>query len=95
MRSNLDQIIRKAKDKNIQVLLCGMLAPPTMGPQYQREFTAAFPQLADEHKVNFVPFILENIALKKELNQADGIHPNAVGEKIMTETVYKELKKML
>ena len=95
MRSNLDQIIRKAKEKNIKVLLCGMIAPPTMGPQYQREFTMTFPQLANEHKVDFVPFVLENIALKKELNQADGIHPNAEGEMIMTDNVYKELKKML
>lgn len=95
MRSNLDQIIQKAKARNVRVLLCGMLAPPTMGPEYQREYTSAFPQLANEHHVVFVPFILENVALKKELNQADGIHPNAEGEKIMTETVYKELKKML
>jgi acyl-CoA thioesterase-1 len=95
MRSNLDQIVRKAKERNIEVLLCGMIAPPTMGPQYQREYTMAFPQLANEHNVKFVPFILDNIALKKELNQADGIHPNADGEKIMTENVYKELKKML
>lgn len=95
MKSNLDQIIRKAKAKNIKVLLCGMLAPPTMGPEYQREYTSAFPDLANEHDLNFVPFILENIALKKDLNQADGIHPNAEGEKIMTDNVYKELKQML
>jgi acyl-CoA thioesterase I len=54
-----------------------------------------FPQLANEHKVNFVPFILENIALKKDLNQADGIHPNAEGEKIMTDNVYKSLRPLL
>jgi acyl-CoA thioesterase-1 len=95
MRSNLDQIIRKAQEKNIKVLLCGMIAPPTMGPQYQREFTMTFPQLANERKVNFVPFILENIALKKDLNQADGIHPNAEGEKIMTDNVYKSLRPLL
>lgn len=95
MRTNLDQIITKAQAKGIKVLLCGMLAPPTMGQQYQREYTATFPELADEHKTAFVPFILENIALKKELNQADGIHPNAEGEKIMTDNVYRELKKML
>ena len=95
MKSNLDKIISKAEGKGIKVLLCGMLAPPTMGAQYQREYTTAFPDLADEHKVAFLPFILENIALKKELNQADGIHPNAEGEKIMTDNVYKELKKML
>jgi acyl-CoA thioesterase-1 len=95
MRSNLDAIITKAQAKNVKVLLCGMLAPPTMGQQYQREFTAAFPELADEHKTAFLPFILENIALKKELNQADGIHPNAEGEKIMTDNVYKALKPLL
>lgn len=95
MRSNLDKMIRKAKAKNIRVLLCGMLAPPSAGGEYQREFTAAFPELAHEHKVAFVPFVLENIAMKRELNQADGIHPNAAGAKVMTETIYRELKKML
>jgi acyl-CoA thioesterase-1 len=95
MKTNLDQMITKAQAKGIKVLLCGMLAPPTMGAQYQHDFTMAFPDLADEHKVAFLPFLLDNVALKKELNQADGIHPNADGEKIMTDNVYKELKKML
>ena len=72
-----------------------MLAPPSLGADYQREYTNAFPDLADEHKVEFLPFILENIALDKNLNQADGIHPNAEGEKILTENVYKALIPML
>ena len=95
MKENLDKIIRKAKAKNLKVLLCGMLAPPTMGQQYQRDYTVAFPDLADEHKVEFLPFLLENIALKKELNQADGIHPNADGAKIMADNIYRALKPML
>jgi acyl-CoA thioesterase-1 len=95
MKDNLDKIIRKAKAKNVQVLLCGMLAPPTMGTQYQREYTTAFPDLASEHKLEFVPFLLDGIALDKNLNQADGIHPNAEGEKIMTDNIYKVLKPML
>ena len=95
MKSNLDKIIRKAKAKNVKVLLCGMLAPPSVGADYQRDYTNAFPDLAEEHKVEFLPFILEKIALDKKLNQADGIHPNAEGEKILTENVYKELKPML
>ncbi|MFN6962950.1 MAG: arylesterase [Pyrinomonadaceae bacterium] len=95
MKANLDQIMRKAKAKNIKVLLCGMIAAPTMGADYQRQYNSAFPDLANEHKTGFVPFVLENVALKRELNQADGIHPNAEGEKIMTETIYKELRKML
>ena len=95
MKENLSSIIKKAKAKNITVLLCGMLAPPTMGANYQREYTAAFPDLASEHKVEFLPFLLENVALNKELNQPDGIHPNAKGEIIMTDNVYKVLKPML
>lgn len=95
MKNNLDKIIRKAKAKNIKILLCGMLAPPTMGAQYQRDFLRAFPDLAAEHKVEFLPFLLDNVATVKELNQADGIHPNAEGEKIMTENVYKALRPML
>jgi acyl-CoA thioesterase-1 len=95
MKKNLETIIRKAQAKNITVLLCGMLAPPTVGNEYQKEFTNVFPDLAAKYKVAYLPFLLENVALKKELNQADGIHPNAEGEKIMTENVYKELKPLL
>ena len=95
MKANLDQIIRKAKAKNLKVLLCGMLAPPTMGPEYQREFTRAFPDLAAEHKIAFLPFLLENVALDRELNQADGIHPNPQGTRIMADNIYKALKPLL
>jgi acyl-CoA thioesterase-1 len=95
MKENLDKIIHKAKAKNLKVLLCGMLAPPTMGAEYQRDFMMAFPDLASENKVAFLPFLLENVALKKELNQADSIHPNAEGEKIMADNIYKALKPLL
>ena len=95
MKENLSRIIEKAKEKNVKVLLCGMLAPPTMGEQYRREYTNAFPDLASEHEVAFMPFILENVALEKDLNQADGIHPNAKGAKIMTRNIYKSLKPLL
>ena len=94
-KANLDKIIEKAKAKNIEVLLCGMLAPPSVGADYQKEYINLFPDLANEQKVKFLPFILENIALEKNLNQADGIHPNADGEKIMTENVWRELEPML
>jgi acyl-CoA thioesterase-1 len=95
MKQNLAKIIEKAQAKNVRVLLCGMLAPPSIGAEYQREYMNAFPDLAEKYKVEFLPFLLENVALKKELNQADGIHPNAQGARIMTENVYKELKPML
>lgn len=95
MKANLDKIIEKAKAKNVKVLLCGMIAPPTLGAEYQRTFSDAFPDLAEKHKIAYLPFVLENIALKRELNQADGIHPNAAGTRIMMENIYKELKPIL
>ncbi len=95
MKRNLARIIEKAQAKKVKVLLCGMLAPPTVGAKYQREYTMAFPDLASEYKVDFLPFLLENVALNKELNQADGIHPNAQGAVIMTDNVYKALRPMI
>ncbi len=95
MKENLSKIIEKAQAKNVKVLFCGMLAPPAIGADYQREYTAVFPDLADKYKVEFLPFLLENVALNKDLNQADGIHPNAKGEIIMTDNVYKALKSLL
>jgi acyl-CoA thioesterase-1 len=95
MKQNLTEIIRRAKAKGVKVLLCGMLAPPTMGSDYQREFITAFPDLASEHKVAFLPFLLEGVAMDRDLNQADGIHPNAEGTRLMMENIYKELKPML
>ncbi len=95
LKQNLAKIIEKAQARKVTVLLCGMLAPPTVGGDYQRAFTNVFPDLAEKYKVAYLPFLLENIALKKELNQGDGIHPNADGEKIMTANIYKELKPLL
>lgn len=95
MKDNLDRIIKRAKAKNVEVLLCGMLAPPTMGAQYQREFVTVFPDLATANKVEFLPFVLEGIALDPKLNQGDGIHPNAEGAKILTTNIYKALEPLL
>lgn len=95
MKENLSKIIEKAKARNIKVLLCGMLAPPTMGADYQKAYVNAFPELASEHKIAFLPFLLEDVALKRELNQADGIHPNAAGTRVMTENIYRALKPLL
>jgi acyl-CoA thioesterase I len=95
MKENLEIMIKKAKAKNIKILLCGMIAPPTMGSEYAKDFTFAFPDLAEKYKLDFLPFILENVALNPKLNQADGIHPNAEGSLLMTENVYKSLKPLL
>lgn len=95
VKSNLEKIIQKAKAKNIEILFCGMLATDTKGRKYQTEFISAFPDLASKYKLKFVPFLLEGVAMDPDLNQADGIHPNAKGTKIMTANIYKGLKALL
>lgn len=95
MKSNLAGIIEKAKAKNMKILLCGMLAPPSMGSDYETNYRNAFPDLADEYNVAFLPFLLDGVAMKKELNQADGIHPNAEGTRLMMENIYAALEPLL
>ena len=75
----LDEILTRLKPRGIAVLLAGMLAPPNMGADYEARFNPIFPRLAEKHGVLFYPFFLENVAGNQELNQDDGMHPNAQG----------------
>jgi acyl-CoA thioesterase I len=75
----MDEILTRLKARNIPILLAGMLAPPNMGQDYEARFNPIFPKLADKHGVLFYPFFLENVAGNLELNQPDGMHPNAQG----------------
>jgi acyl-CoA thioesterase I len=95
MKKNLGGIIEMAQKRGIKVILCGMIAPPSMGIEYSNAYRNAFADLADEYDTAFVPFLLDNVALKRELNQADGIHPNAEGTRIMTDNIYAELRPFL
>lgn len=76
---NLDKILTRLDAARVKVLLAGMLAPPNLGREYGREFNAIYPMLAERHHCLFYPFVLDGVAAKPELNQADGIHPNARG----------------
>jgi acyl-CoA thioesterase-1 len=78
-RAALDEIIGKLKARGIAVLLCGMRAPPNLGPDYARVFDAIYPELATQHGVLFYPFFLEGVAADIGLNQRDGMHPTADG----------------
>jgi acyl-CoA thioesterase-1 len=89
-RANLDAILAKAQEKGLPVLLVGMQAPGNYGPDYKAEFDAAYPELAASHRVLFAESFLgpllaqapDAAALAPWL-QADGIHPNADGVKII------------
>jgi acyl-CoA thioesterase-1 len=78
-REALDSIIRKLKERGIEVLLCGMLAPPNLGADYARAFNPIYPQLAAAHDILFYPFFLDGVAANAGLNLRDGMHPNAEG----------------
>ena len=95
MKQNLSTIIEHAKSRGAQVLLAGMEAPTNSGLDYSRWTHGAFSELAKEHNVPFIPFFLERVAGIQSLNQADGIHPNPAGTRIVAETVYRSLKPML
>jgi acyl-CoA thioesterase-1 len=95
MKRNLETIIRQAEARDIDVLLTGMEAPPNYGAPYNSEFRQVFRDLARAHDVRFLPFYLEGVAGIGRLNQADGIHPNADGSRIVEQTVWHALEPML
>jgi acyl-CoA thioesterase-1 len=95
MKANLEKILEKAKAKKMKVLICGMLAPVSVGEEYQRDYINAYSELSKKYDTAFLPFMLQDIALDKKLNQADGIHPNAAGTKIMTENIFNALEPLL
>ena len=96
-RSNLQEIIDKVRDhnKDVLILLAGMQIPPNLGQDYTTEFKMIFPDLANKNDIGLIPFILDNVAGIPELNQADGIHPTAVGQRIVADNVWDELSKMI
>lgn len=95
MKQNLHEIVAQAEARGIRVLLTGMEAPPNYGAAYTAEFRQAFRDEADEHDVAFVPFFLEGVAGITELNNRDGIHPNAAGARIIEATIWRALEPLL
>lgn len=83
--ANLDAIVARLKAEKRGVLIAGMLAPPNMGADYAAAFNAVFPAVAARHDVLLYPFLLDGVVADPALNQADGIHPNAAGVKVIVE----------
>ena len=83
LKRNLEEIITRAKQRGITVILTGMEAPPNYGAAYTSEFRQVYRDLADAHDVTFMPFYLEGVAGNPALNQPDGIHPNARGVQVI------------
>ncbi len=94
-KKNLSEAIDEAKKAEVKLLLAGMKVPPNYGPDYTKKFDELFRKLAKEKKVPLIPFLLVGVGGEPELNQADGIHPNAEGHKKVAETVMKHLEPLL
>lgn len=94
-QSNLEKIIKTALDSGAKVLLAGMFIPPNYGPQYSEEFKKMFENVQVKYDLKMLPFLLQDVAGKKDLNQLDGIHPNAKGHEIIAKTVFEFIKEDL
>ena len=88
LEANLDKLCATLKAHHVEVILAGMLMLPNLGPDYTRAFARIYPKIAGKYDLLFIPFFLEGVAGKEDLNQADRLHPTAEGYAIVTQTVY-------
>ncbi|SRR5579883_1883706 len=95
-RANLEQMIAAFQGAGAKVVLAGMTLPPNYGPEYVSGFQKIYKDLAAEHKLVFIPFLLSDI-ITKDLRyfQPDGIHPTAAGAEIVAGTVFRSIQPLL
>jgi acyl-CoA thioesterase-1 len=96
-QANLEAIVRriKAVQPRARIVLVQMLAPPNLGSGYTTRFRDMYPSVARAEGVTLAPFLLEGVAGIDSLNQADGIHPNERGERIVAATVWRALRPVV
>ena len=92
---NLEKIINLIHDKEIKIIMAGMISPITNGFSYKKKFDPIYKNLSNKYKLSFIPFLLEGIALKPEFNLEDGMHPNAKGIKIISKNIEKKIIRMI
>ena len=92
---NLNKMIEASKERGIDVFLMQIRILPNYGKRYQTQFESIYPTLSQEKEVILLPFMLNDIALKKELMLSDGIHPNEDAQPLIAEIVFNSLKPHL
>ncbi|WP_301286467.1 arylesterase [Halomonas sp. 707D4] len=95
MRANLAGMIEQSQALDAEVLLLGIDIPPNYGQAYRDAFTSVYHSLTEEYDVALVPFLLEGVALNRELMQSDGIHPTADAQPIILDNVWPALAPLL
>jgi acyl-CoA thioesterase-1 len=94
-RDNLDAMLSTLAKQHRRVLLLGMRMPPNYGERYTQGYAAIFAELARRHHVALLPFLLEGVADRPALMQADGLHPNEHGQPILLDNVWTVLRPLL
>jgi len=95
-RANLEQMIAAFQGAGAKVVLAGMTLPPNYGPEYIHGFEKIYKDLAEQHKLVLIPFLLSDIVTKDmRYIQPDGIHPTAQGSEIVAGTVFRSIKPLL
>ncbi len=97
MRDNIQSVVERirAAQPGARLALAQMEAPPNLGAVYTNRFRAVYPEVARKYRITLLPFILDGVAGRRELNQGDGIHPNMAGERIVASNVWRGLKPLL
>ena len=92
---NLEEIIIKILNKKIQIVIAGMIAPDSHGDDYKNEFDKIFKRLSIKYELDFIPFLLDGVALNPDLNLDDGMHPNEKGVIVISNNIEKKLLNIL
>lgn len=95
VRRNLEKIVEKVKASGAKILLAGMRSAPNWGEAYQRQFDAIYPDLAQRYHLMLYPFFLDGVALKPDLTQADGRHPNERGVAVIVARIAPYVASLL
>jgi acyl-CoA thioesterase-1 len=94
-RAALDKILRRLKERGIEVLLAGMLAPRNLGNNYTDGFDSIYPELAAAHGALLYPFFLDGVVSLAKLNQRDGVHPNAAGVDVIVQRILPKVEELV
>jgi acyl-CoA thioesterase-1 len=94
-RQNLTDMISRLQDSRIKIVLAGMQMPPNYGQLYVRDFSRIFPDIAKERNIALIPFFLDRVGGRPDLNQGDGMHPTASGYDLVVDNVWAALEPIL
>jgi len=94
-RANIEAMVKKLKDREIPVLIAGMLATPSWGEEYGKAFNSIYADMAMKYEVPLYPFFLDGVAADPSLNQSDGMHPNTEGVAIIVSKIGPKVLEVL